>query len=356
MSKFNKFVLMGAAAFAVASAGFVVLSASMSQDDLYNDVITAPIESFQSLLGIKSEVKDKYIKYIESDKAFLSSMKVPKEIINIEVIYKSHGLADKAFYPLMKFGQWAFGFEDSLKKMNDSKYDGTSSMYSAYLNNNGAILNEYIMLGVNALEDKKISIYKDLYKIFGYDEQKMTSFVFFHEFGHKVANTMNNEEQNLNKLVAFFEKEKGVILSKEDKKIIRTQYSETYADNFALMIMVKKYPELDFEKSRDLLAGLRLNSADETHLSSPGILQAQKPSDKTTLNDILLASEKGALATAEFYSAIDFTKTDLDTKDSKRNIPVNFAELDIVKVRSNMNDARDKFLSSSKNDLSMYKK
>lgn len=354
MTKFRKFVLMGTTAFAVASTTFVILSASMSQDDLYNDVVTTPVESVQSLLGIKSNVKDKYQKFIESDKAFLASMEVPKEIVDIEVIYKSHGLIDKAFYPLMKFGQWAFGFEQALKDMNDSKYDGTNSMYSAYLDKDGKILNEYIMLGVNALEAKEMSTYKSLYQIFGYDEQKMTSFIFFHEFGHKVANAINNEEENLDKLVSLFEKEKDITLSKEDKKIIRTQYSETYADNFGLMMMVKKYPELDFEKSRDLLAGLRLNNADETHLSSPGILQAQKPSEKTNLKEIMVASEKNALATAEFYSPIDFTNMKGDTVE-KRSIPVIFSGLDVTQVKSKMNTARDKFLTTSKHNLPTYK-
>jgi hypothetical protein len=356
MNKFRKFLLMGSTAFAVAATTFVVLSASMSQDDLYQDVVTSPVESVQSFLGIKSHVKDKYQNFIASDKAFLASMDIPKEIIDIDIIYKSHGLVDKAFYPLMKVGQWVFNYGDAQKEMNESKYDGTNSMYNAYLDKDGKILNEYIMLGVNALEAKDMSTYKNLYKIFGYDEQKMTSFVFFHEFGHKIANALNNEEQNLDTLVTLFEKEKDIILTKEDKKIIRTQYSETYADNFGLMMMVKKYPELDFEKCRDLLAGLRLNNSDETHLSSPGIIQAQKPGDKSTLKDIMVASEKGALATAEFYSPIDFTNLERKGESiEKRSIPVVFSGLNAVQVRDKMNSAREKFLSSSKHDLPTYK-
>lgn len=349
----NKFLLMGSTAFTLAVGGFIMLGASISQDDFYNNVVTAPVENIQDFLGIKSNVKEKYQKFVESDKEFLSQMEIPKEIIDIEVIYKSHGFVDKAFYPLMKFGQWMLNFDESHIESTDAKYEGKNSMYGAYVEN-GKILNEYIMLGINALEEKDIKIYKSLYKIFGYDEQKMTSFIFFHEFGHKIASAMNNEEETLDKLVTLFEKEKDVILSKESRKIMRTQYSETYADNFALMMMAKKYPDLNFEKSRDLIVGLRLDNGQETHLSSPGLVLAQKPNEHTTLKEIMKASENGALATAEFYSPIDFANISKDI--DKPSIAVTLVGLDTTNVRNQINTAREKFLTNSKQDLPVYKK
>lgn len=333
---------MGSAALTVSIAG---LSTVMSQDVWYDNAITKPIEQVQSYLGTQDQIKAKYEQFISEDKEFLSKMDIPKEILETNIILKHHTNLDKTFYPFMKFGQLLFNWNEEEKLEGDEKYSGKFSTYNSFNRENGSI-QEYIMLGVNSLE-KKEGIYKAAYEIFGNDEQKLTSFIFFHELGHRISNKLFSEEKNVNEILKTFEKEKGVILSVEDKKIIQSQYSETFSDSFSISMMAKKYSDLDFEKTKEMIAGYRLNSNSTTHLSSPGLIELGNIDRDSSLQDIFIAAEKSALTTTQFYSNIDFSKVRSDERQAKgREKPVQLINLDYDSVRQKINNAREKFLNA----------
>lgn len=347
MKKFNKFLLVGCAALTV---GLASLSIVMGQDDSYDKVITKPVEQVQSYFGIEDKVKSKYEHFISEDKQFLSQIDLPQEIIDTSVLLKHHTTIDKAFYPLMKFGQTLFNWSEEQKLDGDAKYEGKFSAYHSFGNKND-LISEYIILGVNGLELKNDRIYHDLYKSFGNDDRKLTSFLFFHELGHKVGHKILSQEKNMTEILKTFEKEKGITLNSEDKEIINSQYSETFADSFAIALMVKKYPDLDLEKTKEMIAGLRLNSGSHTHLSAPGVIQLSNIDRNTKINDIFSAAEKSALITTQFYSDIDFSKTDSNEKQTEgRDNPVKLINLDVNSVRQKIQNAREKFLVAQKSN------
>lgn len=351
MKKFTKFLLVGSAAVTV---GLASLSIVMGQDNSYDEVITKPVEQVQSYFGIQDQVKSKYERFISEDKQFLSQIDLPKEIVDTDVLLKHHTTIDKAFYPLMKFGQNLFNWSEEQKLDGDAKYEGIFSAYHS-LGNKNNLTQEYIMLGVNGLEQKSDKIYHDLYKSFGNDDPKLTSFIFFHELGHKVGKQLLSEEKNINEILQTFEKEKGITLNIEDKKIIYSQYSETFADSFAIALMVKKYPDLDLEKTKEMVAGYRIDSGSHTHLSAPGVIQLSNIDKNTKMNDILSSAEKSALITTQFYSNIDFSKTGKEPQAEGRSNPVQLVNLDVNSIRQRITDARTKFLVSQKSNNKDYK-
>lgn len=354
-SKFTKFLIMGYSGLALSLGGLLVTSASMSQSDLYNDVITKPKENIQQFFNIDNPIKNKYQSFINSDKEILSQLKVPDDILNVRVILKSPDAFDKAFFPLMKFGHWAFNWGDDQKALAKGNYDGNNSMYSSIADLNNKVIRDYIIIGTNALEDKEIKLYQGLYEIFGNSDEKMTSFVFFHEFSHKLGNSLKNNDDRVQEIYNSFEKDKRIILNKEDKANISTKYSETFADTLALMIMTKKYPEMNFEKTRDMLSGLR-SSFYGNHLTSPGLVETIQPDKNASLEDMMISAEKSSLITSQFYSVIYFnllgsnsTNTDIQPEEAK------LIKIDRDSITEKIYQSRDKFLMN-KNPTSLKPK
>ncbi len=346
MKKFSKFLLTGSSAIIV---GIATLSTIIDQDQWYDNAITKPLEQAQSYFGIKDQVKSKYEQFISDDKQFLSELNLPKSIVDTDIILKHHTNVDKTFYPLMKLGQILFNWNEDKKLEGDSKYKGNYSAYHA-IKKNENIINSYIILGVNGLESKN-EIYADLYKVFDNDEKKLTSFTFFHELGHIVSDKLLSEDKNIKILIDSFEKQNGITLSKEGKKTIQEQYSETFADAFAIAMMVKKYPKLNFEKTKEMIAGLRYYNAEYSHLTAPGIIELSKIDKDTNIENIFIAAEKSALTTMQFYSDINLSKVESNKNQAKGiDNQVKLINLDTISVRERMHNARAKFLTVRKSD------
>ncbi len=342
MDKFKKFLTVGSVAVVVSLSTFATI---MPQDSWYDNAITQPVEAVQSYFGFENTVKNKYENFIKEDKEFLLKSGLSNEIVDTDVILKHQTTIDKAFYPLMKLGHFLFQTSKDMQIESQNKYEGISSHYHlSTKNSNQKVLNEYIMLGINALESKDSGVYKALYEIFNKDEQQLTSFVFFHELGHKIGLRVFSQDAEVGKIFDKFEQEKGIKLSKEDKEIISSQYSETFSDSFAISMMKKKYPELDFEQTKDLVAGFRLKSGNATHLTSPGLVSLNKTEQSTELKDILDSAKHSALITTQFYSEIDFSKAHNNEKQAEgRDTPVKLVELDAASVRDKITAAREKF-------------
>lgn len=339
MSKFSKFL----------AGGFVTLTLAMStlatvkgQDVWYDNMITKPIEQVQKYVGQEDKIKVKYQQFIAEDLKFLEKFGVPEDILDTRVILKHNTLIDQALHPLMKVGHLLFPTSQEEQMVSQKKYEGSYSFYYS-LKKNDEILQEYVMLGVNSLEERGSTIYKDFTHIFQ-NEQQITSFIFFHEMGHKISHDLLKQKNTMTKIFDTFEKEKGVKLSLEDKQIITDQYAETFADSFAIAMTVKKYPSLDFEKTKELVSGLRLLNGDATHLSSPGVISMKKIEDSHTLDDILKIAQECALITTQYYSPIDFSLMDSKTPQAEnRGAPVKLIDLDPETIRNKMLLARQKF-------------
>lgn len=346
-----KFLLMGTTAVAITFGSLMTLAATMGQDSLYEQIITQPTEQVQNYFNIKNEVKDKYKNFIKQDKELLTQMNFPQEVSDIEIILKTNTDLDKKLLPLMKFGHWLMNSNQEIKTLSQEKYEGINSVYSNFTHN-GRVINEHIMLGVNGLENKDIGIYKNLYKIFDADEQKLTSFVFFHELGHKVAHTLGHEKETVKKIIDIFEKEKNMKLTDEDKKIISTQYGESFGDSFALQMMMMKYPDLDFEKTKNLISGMRLDKGSSTHLTSPGLIDSKQLNPNANLEDIIDVAKKSSLVTTQFYSQIDFTKKGYNTENTdKRKIEISLTPLDNKAVMNNIIKSRITFSKHTSESL-----
>lgn len=346
----TKFLLMGTTAIAITFGILTGLSATMGQEMLYDKVITKPTEQVQSYFNIKNEVKDKYKKYIREDIELLKKMDFPKEIFDTEIIFKNNTSLDKHLLPLMKFGHWIFETSQERKYLIQEKYKGVSSLYSYFSDSNDKPINDHIMLGINGLDSKDFGVYKILYKIFDNDEKKLTSFIFFHEIGHKVGQSLNNENKKVQKIIDIFERDKKIKLTPEDKQIISIQYGESFGDSFALQMMMKKYPAINFEKTKTLIAGMRLTSGSATHLTSPGIVVSKQLSSDSGLEEIIKYSNQSALVTTQFYSGMIFTTdtTDFEYITKRRSI-VNIIPIDSNSVKDNIIKARIAFSNYIKN-------
>lgn len=348
----TKFLLMGTTAIAITFSSLMGVVVTMQQDVIYDKIVTKPTEQVQSYFNIKNEVKDKYKykKYIREDIDLLKKMNFPQEVSDVEIIFKTNTNLDKHLLPLMKFGHWLFETSQERRLLVQEKYEGVSSVYSHFSDPNGKPVNDYIMLGVNGLDNKDLGVYKILYKIFDNDEKKLTSFIFFHEIGHKVGQSLNNENKKVQKIIDIFEKEKKLKLTPEDKQVISTQYSESFGDSFALQMMMKKYPEINFEKTKTLIAGMRLTSGSPTHLTSPGIVVSKQLSSDSGLEEIIKCSNQSALVTTQFYSGMIFTT---DTTDfeyiTKRQAIVNIIPIDSNSVKDNIIKARIAFSNYMEN-------
>ncbi len=347
---YSKFLLGGAVAFTLALS---TLATVKGQDVWYDNAITKPIEQVQKYVGKEDKVKIKYQQFLAEDLKFLEQNGVPKDILDTRVILKHNTLIDKALYPLMKVGNFLFPTSEEEQMVSQKKYEGSYSVYYS-LKKNGETIQEYVMLGVNSFDDKNSTIYKDFSHILE-NKQQITSFVFFHEMGHKISHTIMNQKNAMNKIFETFEKEKGIKLSIEDKQIIEQQYTETFADAFAIAMTTKKYPNLDFEKTKELLSGSRLLDGDPTHLTSPGVISMKKIEPSHTLDDILKIAQESALITTQYYSPIDFSLMNGKIPQAEnRDAPVKLIDLDADTVRKKMLLARQTF-SDLKNNGSTPK-
>lgn len=366
MKKLKKFLTVGALSivgtlFVGLTVGLPVVTSQAKmftwQDIEYDNKVTKPIERFQSYFGVKNEVKAKYENILEENKKLLEEINLPKEIVETKVILKNQTEIDRMLHPLVKYGYNFYKLNEEQRFSSDLKYEGKTSYYLNYKEE------DYIMLGLNTIENSIKKKEKDHYTtMFGYDEGKIFSYIFFHEIGHKISKTIKEEENSLNKILGTFEKEKGIVLSESDKSVIKKQYSETFADSFALCMTVKKYPELDFEKTKNMIAGYRMVDHEPTHFTSPGVIAMKDLNCQGNMQDILLSAEKSALVTTQFYSEIDFSKvtyydhfSDSERKLKQnqpkgREVPVEIIDLDVMSVKGKMREARIKFLAEGSNN------
>lgn len=272
-------------------------------------------------------------------------MNFSSDIYEIQTILKMNTDFDKHLLPLLKFGHFLFGSNQKVKSLSLEKYNGTHATYTHFVNSEDKLTKDYIMMGVNALEKKNFDIYEDLYKIFDKDEQKMTSFIFFHEVGHKIGHTLNQQKENEKKIVYIFEKDKNMKLSEKDKEIISTQYSETFADSFAIQAMIKKYPDLDFEKTKSLISGMRMTGQSPTHMTSPGLTELKKLNSDASIEEIINNANNSSLITTQFYSNVEFTTEEYKNENvEKRAAKTNLVPLDTNQVRKNIVAAKEKFI------------
>lgn len=253
---FKNFILMGTFSIILVGFSLPVVSAASSQDDLYDDLITQVLEKH---LGFKDDVKEKYASYLEKDKAVISLLGFSNDIEQMRIILKHHQTQDNLFFPLMKMGTFLFNLSDADKLEVNDRYYGLTSQYKAYISPDGHIEDEYVMIGLNALQDNHEPVYHKMKELFG-SEEKVSSFVFFHELGHKLS----QNSLSISFIENWYQKN-GIVLSKEEKNLLFMRYGEFFSDNFSLQMMLKRYPELNMESLTEIIYQVRALEKDGIH-------------------------------------------------------------------------------------------
>lgn len=164
-----------------------------------------------------------------------------------------------------KYTNYLLQDQEALKNFGvPSKYLNTSVYFVNKNNNitppNYSAAKKEIKLTLDFFESNTLT--RNVFNnVFGFDEQQVFSFIYFHEFAHtikiKQINIKNDNNTEINNL-------------------LKKQYLEAFADIFAIYMMKKRYPDIDIEKTKNLLAGLRifwdLKNNDAVHNSAIALL------------------------------------------------------------------------------------
>lgn len=225
-STFNKFVKDPTLLFALGpflAAGFMLQQVGVVDDVVYN---LKPTVDLSYRVNVDNN-NPKYTEFKEGlllDKAALLDAGFNRGDLAVKVALDSPGQEKKAeFYNSNGFLQLY---------MRD--YETSEQKYDVRL---------------------KGSLQLGLFKIFKSNE-KVLSYIFFHEFGHRI----DLENEYTNKLIVS-------LVSEEDNNNISNlkdtigQLEESFADAFAIKMMISRYPELEFNETKKLIAGLRHNES-----------------------------------------------------------------------------------------------
>lgn len=109
---------------------------------------------------------------------------------------------------------------------------------------------------------------KEFLSIVNFDEEKLFSFIYYHEFAHSLQ--IEQADKHLSILTDDIFKNRKINIDKVSLYNSEILYKEIFADIFALHMMSKRYPELDMEKTSNLLSGLRSLQV-ENHYTSFGL-------------------------------------------------------------------------------------
>lgn len=148
-----------------------------------------------------------------------------------------------------------------------------------------------IWLGVEKLSEEGDS----LVSVFA-NKKIALDFIYFHEFAHYLSYFAEISEPSImDEYISNLPRK----LSSEESRILRSLYSESIGDMVGIMLLMKKYPDIDPNISSKI-AGYRLRKAyDVEHLSVPSLVADIKPQE--SLEDVLNFARNNAYLTTEFY-------------------------------------------------------
>lgn len=195
-----------------------------------------------------------------------------------------------------KYTNYLLQDQEALKNFGvPSKYLNTS-VYFINKNNNttppnyNAVKKE-IKLTLDFFESNTLT--RNVFNnVFEFDEQKVFSFIYFHEFAHTI-NIKQLDIKNDN--------------NTEITNLLHKQYLEAFADIFAIYMMKKRYSDIDLEKTKTLLAGLRifwdLKNNDAVHNSAIALLSENIVND-INYEQLVALSLKAAKINNDYYEKV----------------------------------------------------
>jgi hypothetical protein len=106
----------------------------------------------------------------------------------------------------------------------------------------------------------------------------------------------------LKKIYENYKSEHGITLNKNNFETLSIQHNESFSDMFALHMMSKRYSDINIEELKNLIAGLRYNSKEDsiTYDISYGILQFDVLTN-ATVEEIIEQSSNTADANTSYY-------------------------------------------------------
>lgn len=256
-----------------------------------------------------SDVVNKYKSFIEKDKQILKNAGVKSELLNIDINLNYNEKKIEENYKM------SFQSDKSLSNTIDYHSEGVQ-----------------INLGINTFEEKK-GIYKAFYNVFE-SEKKLTSFVFFHEFGHAVSRA--NPDDAIYQIYTQYINVKNKRLDMPFMQSLRTLHSETFADVFALHMLTTRYPDINIDKVKDMLAGLRSTHGGHTHNTSYSLV-SYKIKSGLKIKDIVAVSKDAAYA-----NILSYSEENVKTQSNKKIVN------DIESIQHKIQMSRNNYLNNRK--------
>ena len=291
----------------------------------------------QNSFDIKSQIKE--------DMAFVKNYKNSSTTdltvnLNSDIQFNTK-LEKLAREFMLSFGHFFWSNEDTekIKSFNINRFneiDGNTFFYDPNY--------KFISFGENALE--KIN---NNQKVFD-SKQEFMSYVFFHELAHHIF-IKEKLNHNLNDFIENMEYKKGLKFSDDDVKEINVQANEAFADAFSMIMLSKRYPNMDIEKTKNLLAGMRISNSNFSHQTAPALIEL-KTNQLDSFDDILKTSLLAMKTNIAFYQNIttenNYTNEQLEARTSSVNLGVN---VNFSEIKNNMANLRSKYIEiSQKND------